>query len=409
MANSDATNSQRGAILFIGFFLAGIIVIWLLKQSTWDSINIVLILLPAAILAFYAFLSKFLPGFKIRDDQNGDNCYYLGFLYTLVSLAATFYYYHQTGINDEERINSAIQSFGIAVSSTIVGVALRVFFHQIRIDPEEVENATRVELSKAARRVLKEMNATVMAFSSFRTTTQQQIAEGIEEVGKSTKESVKNTTDTIAEMLNDVSEPIKENSKILSQESKKITGIIQSLTDVMTEVQINLSQMKAPHEMIDEKLTPFTNEISNLANKLTESSELQTKNTEEILNNFKLINEYMGKIESNTVSNTQKTEDFSNTIIELVRSQSDAKVNEYEQIKNVADNLTTISKQIENQNIREIIEESMKVYLGYLNTHNQLQDELNKVLEKYIERKKTQKRKRSFLGRMFGAGEQKIE
>ena len=405
MANSDATNSIRGATLFIGFFLVGIIVIWLLKQSTSDAINIVLVLLPAAILVFYAVLSKFLPGFKIRDDQNGDNCYYLGFLYTLVSLAATFYYYHQTGINDEARINSAIQSFGIAVSSTIVGVALRVFFHQIRIDPEEIENATRIELSNAARRVLKEMNATVMAFSSFRTTTQQQIAEGIEEIGKSTKESVKNTTDTIAEMLNDVSEPIKENSKILSRESKKITEIIQSLTDVMTEVQINLSQLKVPHEMIDEKLTPFTNEISNLANKLSESSELQIKNTEEILNNFKLINEYMSKIEGNTVSNTQKTEDFSNTIIELVKSQSDAKINEYEQIKNVADNLTTISKQIENQNIREIIEESMKVYLGYLNTHNQLQDELNRVLEKYIERKKTQKRKRSFLGRMFGAGE----
>ena len=406
MANPDVTNSQRGAALFFIFFISGTTIIWILKGLTQQSefLNLFLVFLPAVLLLLYAGLSKFLPGFKIRDDQNGDNCYYLGFLYTLVSLAATFYNYYQSTTTDNKLIESAIQSFGIAVTSTILGVALRVIFHQIRVDPEEIENSTRVELSKAARRVLKEMNATVLAFSSFRTTTQQQIAEGVNEIGMATKDSIKNVTDTISEILINVSEPIKENSKLLARESKKISEIIKSLTDVMTEVQINLSQMKAPHEMIEEKLAPFTNEISKLTTRLTENSEVQAKNIEEILNNFKVINAYMEKVEENTLSNSKKTEEFSNTIVKLVEAQSNSKVNEYEQIKNVSDNLITISKQIENQNIREIIEESMKVYLGYLNTHNQLQEELNMVLAKYIERKNLVEKKPSIMGRIFGSG-----
>jgi len=69
---------------------------------------------------------------RLRDDQSGDNLYYMGFLFTLTSLGVSLYQF-----SVERAAEEIVQNFGIAIASTITGIALRVVFNQMRRDPVE--------------------------------------------------------------------------------------------------------------------------------------------------------------------------------------------------------------------------------------------------------------------------------
>src|SRR5215470_4672229 len=134
-------------------------------------------LVPVGVMIGYAVLLGVARLFRLRDDQSGDNLYYMGFLFTLTSLAVSLYQF--SGAGTAEQI---VQNFGIAIASTIAGITLRIFFNQMRRDPVEVEHTARLELAQASRRVRRELEGTVLEFSYFRRATQQSITEALGEV-----------------------------------------------------------------------------------------------------------------------------------------------------------------------------------------------------------------------------------
>ena len=87
----------------------------------------------------YAFLIVTARGLRLRDDQSGDNLYYMGFLFTLTSLGVSLYQFSASRASEE-----IVQNFGIAIASTITGIGLRVMFNQMRRDPVEIERAMRL-------------------------------------------------------------------------------------------------------------------------------------------------------------------------------------------------------------------------------------------------------------------------
>ena len=84
--------------------------------------------------------------FRLRDDQAGDNLYYMGFLFTLTSLAISLYQFSAAGSAEQ-----IVQNFGIAIASTITGIGLRVMFNQMRRDPVEIDDRGFVRLARARR------------------------------------------------------------------------------------------------------------------------------------------------------------------------------------------------------------------------------------------------------------------
>ena len=129
---------------------------------------------PLGLMLVYALALGLARYLRLRDDQAGDNLYYLGFLYTLTSLGVSLW---QFSVDDGAE--GIVTNFGIAIASTILGVALRVVFNQMRQDPLEVERTARLELADAARRVRQELDATTFEFASFRRATQQVFEEGL--------------------------------------------------------------------------------------------------------------------------------------------------------------------------------------------------------------------------------------
>src|SRR5450631_2494518 len=176
-------------LLFFGVVITGSGYIILSKLNDFGALAVTSV--PVLIMIGYAVLLG-ARLFRLRDDQAGDNLYYMGFLFTLTSLAVSLYQFSAAGSAEQ-----IVQNFGIAIASTIAGITLRILFNQMRRDPVEVEATARMELAEASRRVKRELDSTVLEFSYFRRMAQQSIADALDEV----KETLGDTSDKLADEI----------------------------------------------------------------------------------------------------------------------------------------------------------------------------------------------------------------
>ena len=154
MANTDARYLIRDygpMVLFASITIAGMIFIWSSKLMGW-SLPIVTGV-PLVLMAIYFIVSLAVAGFRLHNEQAGDNLYYMGFLFTLSSLGVSLYLFA-----GETSIETIVRNFGIAVTSTIAGVTLRILFNQMRRDPIDIERSVRHELAEMTRRVRTELD-----------------------------------------------------------------------------------------------------------------------------------------------------------------------------------------------------------------------------------------------------------
>src|SRR5438552_3145827 len=162
-------------LLFFAVVIVGCAYIVFSKLQSLPAVYVTLV--PVGIMVAYALLLGLARLFRLRDDQSGDNLYYMGFLFTLTSLAVSLYQFSEAGSAEQ-----IVQNFGIAIASTIAGIALRIFFNQMRRDPIEVEHTARLELADASRRVKRELESTVLEFGYFRRAAQQSLGDELEEI-----------------------------------------------------------------------------------------------------------------------------------------------------------------------------------------------------------------------------------
>jgi hypothetical protein len=72
--------------------------------------------LPIGVLVGYALISAFTERFKLHPDRLGDNCYYMGFIFTLASLSAALVEVQgHSGDARNALLEQLIGSFGIAL------------------------------------------------------------------------------------------------------------------------------------------------------------------------------------------------------------------------------------------------------------------------------------------------------
>jgi hypothetical protein len=117
--------------------------------------------------------------YRFREDRAGDDLYYLGFLFTLVSLGYSLHAFGQ--LHAIERI---VANFGIALGTTIVGLAMRVLLYQLRGEAlDEPEFAARIELAEAASKLRFQLSLCVEDMSGFRVQLAQNLSEMVEDAG----------------------------------------------------------------------------------------------------------------------------------------------------------------------------------------------------------------------------------
>lgn len=249
---------------------------------------------PVLIMIAYAALMVSARLLRLRDDQAGDNLYYMGFLFTLTSLAVSLYQFSGEGSAD-----TIVRNFGIAIASTIAGIALRIFFNQMRRDPVEVEATARLELADASRRVKRELDGTVLEFAYFRRMTQQSMGDALEEmktmlsemrhtmegeleqmsgrISGPLEETSRKSGDTVGALADRIVETLDEVSERLVQQTENFTRGAEASAEAMRRTIAKLEAMQTPEQIIEIKLAPMIQGLSRAVNSFRTSAEMHEK------------------------------------------------------------------------------------------------------------------------------------
>src|SRR6202011_6281483 len=103
-------SGSANVVVFMTFVAAGCAYIILAKLKGIEPFYVTFV--PVGTMIAYALLISLARGLRLRDDQSGDNLYYMGFLFTLTSLAVSLYQFSSAGAGQH-----IVQHFGVGIRS----------------------------------------------------------------------------------------------------------------------------------------------------------------------------------------------------------------------------------------------------------------------------------------------------
>ena len=291
-------SSGANVVVFMSFVAAGCTYILLAKLKGIEPFYVTFV--PVGTMVGYALLISLARGLRLRDDQSGDNLYYMGFLFTLTSLGVSLYQFSTTRAAEE-----IVQNFGIAIGSTIAGIGLRVIFNQMRRDPVEVEQRTRLELAEAARRVRRELDSSVVEFGYFRRNAQQAAADSFGLMTERFDDIVAKLLASLEEVTAKLSVPVEAAARQLGDATGEVTRsmgatLAASVTQLSSQTEIlssrvgavavalddtatKLNSMQTPDHVFEVRLDPMMQALAQAADRIAAHSDAQTKSVTDAL------------------------------------------------------------------------------------------------------------------------------
>ncbi|KAA1175284.1 hypothetical protein FP026_29475 [Rhizobium tropici] len=252
MANTDARYLIRDygpMVLFASITIGGMIFIWSSKLMGW-SLPVVTGV-PLVLMAIYFIVSLAVAGFRLHNEQAGDNLYYMGFLFTLSSLGVSLYLFA-----GETSIETIVRNFGIAVTSTIAGVTLRILFNQMRRDPIDIERSVRHELAEMTRRVRTELDSSSREFSHYRRVSNQMLSEGFEEIARQAERNGQEINKILEMLAKQAVTPINDAAAQLTATTSQLSEIIGTFGAAVENVGKKLDEIRAPEDVVRAELAP---------------------------------------------------------------------------------------------------------------------------------------------------------
>lgn len=308
--------------LFFIFFVLGAAAIVALKIAEFAQWQVTTA--PVALMFLYALYTYFSPGFRLREDRIADNLYYLGFLYTLTSLAYSLYLFSQ----DQASTTAIISNFGIALVTTIVGLALRVLFSQLREDPIEYEREARYDLSEAVQHLKTELNQSALEFSSFRRALQQTLQEGMDEMLASSKKLLDEHGQQFNQVTGRFIAEFDQAIATFAQESARANTGIAGTANELASLTARINAIEAPRDLVKRKIEPAVAAIT----KLVEQTSARTQNETIYFDRFHTLLERVGE-------SHQQLDQTLAQLVQTYREQTAAMQQETQQIHAVVASL----------------------------------------------------------------------
>ena len=171
----------------------------------------------------------------------------------------------------------------------------------MRRDPVEVEATARLELAEASRRVKRELESAILEFGYFRRMTQQSITDALDEVregigaaheqfrtelarlaataDKPFQDASQRSAETL-DRLNETTVEVLELSRQLVQEGEQLAKNTTSIVNAIDDVFARLASHRTSDQLIETKLAPLVQGLTEAVNSLKSSTDTQARYVE---------------------------------------------------------------------------------------------------------------------------------
>ena len=261
---SSVAYSRPDTLVFLAAFLLGLAYFALAKQldlEQWVQ--------SAGLVMFgYALFAVLLPRTRFRLDQAGDNVYYLGFLFTLMSMAWALAQFSSTNAQTGAGTEVIITNFGVALSSTIVGIFLRVLLHQMRIDPADFESMSRIELSDATARVRAAMENASLDFARLHEESAQRNRDLLTDMQRQSTAVVEAFAAQLLDANREGLEAMRSAQVGFAQVSAELSTTLREFVEASVAASARLAAVQAPPQRLADGMAEVTASFDALGKRL---------------------------------------------------------------------------------------------------------------------------------------------
>lgn len=334
---SDRSWVDRWAFLLFSF--GGAAAIFAAKAANIPAATVA----GAAMLVMvgYAALVQLSGTGKLRSDQAGDNCYYLGLIYTLVSLAYAIFTF-----NPAETAATIVSGFGIALATTIMGLVLRVFFNQTRVDLVQTEDSARLELAEAAGRLKSELSGIIISMNDFGRETRQSIDELRASTMKSMADAqtaaiagIQATVDQANAAMSEQAQEASSRAKRLSAATDRVVqaieehaASIEAAQSTMSNLTASLGGIQKAAEAIKEAIAPLattTNELRGTQSQLLQGNQKLGSAVDELVKGVAALDSLIGRVDDLIAGRLAEVRSIPDDIAQEVTKQLQSTIEEF--------------------------------------------------------------------------------
>jgi len=255
----DPLSDHQDQLLFFGCFILGAISIWNLKRAGFDQFYVTVV--PILLMCVYIGAALVTKRYRLREDRVGDNAYYLGFLFTLVSLAYALHVYDPSGAGATE----IITGFGIAIFSTIFGLFFRVLLNQMRQDPVEFEREARFSLGEATREMSAQLGDISAELALFKRKILQITEEAMLDVTETAKQSISETSKGFSTGAGEVINTIEAAFSSFTDHSTKLNEIAEKNVLALQDLFARIERIEAGPDLLTDKFNPIIEKFDEVA------------------------------------------------------------------------------------------------------------------------------------------------
>ncbi len=281
---------------FIAMFLLGVAAIALLDRLY--GANLLTEAVPVCLMALYGLIQWSGGQYEHQEDRLGDNIYYLGFLFTLVSLMVSLLAFQQGSIQSPV----LVRNFGIALATTIAGLFGRVMLYQLRGEqqdtPEqsmqnlgEQTRQTTFELSRAAEEMRRSYvnigDSAKEFFNTMSAASGQAVEQGVarmQAAAESSAGAMANIGDSAKEFFNRLSATtgqaveqavarmqaategtagaIQKNLTGLQTRISKINERVDGVAAALEQISQRIEKVEIPTDLITAKIAPLADAVA---------------------------------------------------------------------------------------------------------------------------------------------------
>lgn len=225
-------------------------------------------LLAGALMIIYGVIAYRIPAVHLRLDRLGDNFYYLGFIFTLASMSAAL-----LQLRRGTDIEALLGSFGIALFTTIIGVAGRVLFVQMRGEIDEVEAMVRRELLEASADLKAQLSLALRDFETFHFGVKQAADESVSDSGRLVQAQV----DNIGEVARAAAERTKAMFDSNQTQAQGLSQLVADMSQTVQELSQNLTKMELPTGKFENQLASLGDTLETMTGRVEQIVEQMEK------------------------------------------------------------------------------------------------------------------------------------
>lgn len=221
--------------------ISSVSTLWLEGADLWFWI--LGLLIPLLAMGLYVFIGINRVDTSLSDEKFADSCYYMGFLFTITAIAIGMI---DIGITSSVSLDTLAWRFGVAMVSTVVGMGVRVYLVNFKLDASDSIQMAEDAIVQGANKFVGRLEVATDRYHIFETN-----------VNASTEMVVDHLNQRMDKLTEDHTSRLDENFRNLTQQ----TAI--QLQSVLSEIQVAVVTVQDLAKISRDSIKDFMDGLQN--------------------------------------------------------------------------------------------------------------------------------------------------